>query len=70
MNFLGNLGGGGNMLWLLVLVLILGGDDGCINCDSIIWILLLSRFCGGDSCPGVNNGCGCPNTGNIRNCGC
>jgi hypothetical protein len=50
------------MSWILILLLVL--DDGCMSCDSLIWILLLSRFCGGDDC-----GCGCP-TNTCSNCGC
>ena len=56
--------GGSNMTWILVLLLILGDTEGGTSCDTLIWLLLLSRYCGG--------GCGCG--GNNRfpfggNCG-
>ncbi len=45
---------GSNLTWILVLLLILGdGDNGGTSCDTLIWLLLLSRYCGG------NCGCGC-----------
>ena len=55
--------GGTNLTWLLVLLLLLGdGDNGMgFSCDTLIWLLLLSRFCG-------DNGCGCGNQN--RPCGC
>ena len=57
-----NFAGGNSIWWILVLLLIL--NDGQSTCDSLIWILLLSRFCGNDeSC-----GCGCG--GPARTCGC
>jgi len=62
MGFLNNFGGGGSMWWIIILLLL--SDDGCINtCDSLVWILLLSRFCGGDDC-------GCPGTTRSSGCGC
>lgn len=57
--------GGTNLTWLLVLLLLIGDNDngmGGVSCDTLIWLLLLSRFCGGE------NGCGCGN--NNRSCGC
>lgn len=64
MGCLSNFGGGSSMSWILILLLVL--DDGCMSCDSLIWILLLSRFCGGE-CGETN--CGC--NGNVCNtCGC
>lgn len=61
----GNLGSF-NMMWILVLLLVLGNGDceGGASCDTLIWLLLLSRYCGGDcgcnSCPTrSSNGCGC-----------
>ncbi len=42
------------MTWILVLLLLLGdNDNGGTSCDTLIWLLLLSRYCGG------NCGCGC-----------
>lgn len=63
MGCLSNFANGSSMSWILILLLVL--DDGCMSCDSLIWILLLSRFCGGDDC-----GCGCPNNNTCSNCGC
>ncbi len=54
--------GGNSMWWILILLLVL--DDGGNTCDSLIWILLLSRFCGCEETPSC--GCGAP----TRNCGC
>jgi len=57
--------GGTNLTWILVLLLLLGDNDngmGGVGCDTLIWLLLLSRYCGGD------NGCGCQNQN--RPCGC
>ena len=63
MGCLSDFAGGNSMWWILILLLIL--DDGCGNtCDSLIWILLLSRFCGCEETPSC--GCGAP----TRNCGC
>ena len=57
--------GGTNLTWLLVLLLLLGDNENGsgMSCDTLIWLLLLSRTCG-------DNGfsCGC-NTQN-RTCGC
>ena len=57
--------GGTNMTWILVLLLILGDSEGGTSCDTLIWLLLLSRYCGGS--------CGCGNNGNrfgfSGNCG-
>ena len=67
MGCLNNFCGGNSMWWILILLLIL--DDGGGNtCDSLIWILLLSRFCiCGEETPPCT--CGCAgNTG--RTCGC
>ena len=59
--------GSNNMMWILVLLLILGeGNNGGTSCDTLIWLLLLSRYCGGDS----TYGCGCGSSGTIgRSCG-
>ena len=46
--------GGSNLTWLLVLLLVLGDGDSGVSCDSLIWLLLLSRYCGGN--------CGCGNS--------
>ncbi len=55
--------GGSNLTWVLVLLLLLGDDNGFGgSCDTLIWLLLLSRYCGGE------NGCGCNNQN--RPCGC
>ncbi len=59
--------GGTNLTWLLVLLLLLGDNDngmGGVSCDTLIWLLLLSRFCGGE------NGCGCGCGNQNRPCGC
>ncbi len=58
--------GGTNLTWLLVLLLLLGdGENGNgFSCDTLIWLLLLSRFCGGE------NGCGCGCGNQNRPCGC
>lgn len=58
--------GGNNIMWILILLLILGdGNGGCSSCDTFIWLLLLSRYCGGDG------DCGCGGNGTIgRSCGC
>ncbi|MEG1523766.1 MAG: chorion class high-cysteine HCB protein 13 [Clostridia bacterium] len=71
MGCLNNFCGGNSMWWILILMLVL--DDGCNTCDSLIWILLLSRFCNCGDEP-ANNGCGCGcgcNSAPVgRNCGC
>ncbi len=58
---------GSNLTWILVLLLILGdGDNGGTSCDTLIWLLLLSRYCGG------NCGCGCGDSNRFNfggNCG-
>ena len=55
--------GNNNLMWILVLLLILGegGSGGCASCDTLIWLLLLSRYCG-DSDSGCGCGCGGSNT--------
>ena len=62
--------GNNNMMWILVILLILGeggNGGGCASCDTLIWLLLLSRYCGDSD---SNFGCGCGNSGNIgRGCG-
>lgn len=64
----GNMGGS-SMTWILVLLLVMDNGDGCNSCDTLIWLLLLSRFCGlGDSTPSC--GCGCGNPPTSRSCGC
>ena len=60
--------GNNNIMWVLVLLLILGegNNGGCANCDTLIWLLLLSRYCGGDG----DYGCGCGGSNPIgRSCG-
>ena len=61
--------GSNNMMWILVLLLILGegnNGNGCASCDTLIWLLLLSRYCGGDN----TYGCGCGGSNTIgRSCG-
>ena len=59
--------GGTNMTWILVLLLVLDNDEGC-SCDTLIWLLLLSKFCGLGDC-GSSCGCGCSSTP-TRSCGC
>ncbi len=61
--------GGTSLTWILVLMLIIGdGENGCggMTCDTLIWLLLLSKFCGGDE--GGGCGCGCGST--PTRCGC
>ncbi len=62
--------GSNNMMWILVLLLILGEGNtgnGCASCDTLIWLLLLSRYCGDND---ANFGCGCGGANNIgRGCG-
>ncbi len=61
--------GGNSMWWILILLLILDNGSGS-TCDSLIWILLLSRFCNCDPCNPCNPcSCGCGNQPN-RSCGC
>ena len=77
---------GGSCIWIILLLFCCGGngngifggncgcDNGCGNnnncCDWIIWILLISCFCGngcGNGCGNSwGNHCGCNN----NNCGC
>ena len=56
--------GNNNIMWILVLLLILGegNNGGCLGCDTLIWLLLLSRYCGGDNDTGFGCGCGGSNT--------
>ena len=58
--------GGTNLTWLLVLLLLLGDNESGFSCDTLIWLLLLSRSCGGDN-NGIFGGCGCSQN---RTCGC
>lgn len=64
MGSLSDFAGGNSMWWILILLLILNDGNGN-TCDSLVWILLLSRFCGGES----GLGCGCGATA-ARTCGC
>lgn len=67
MGCLNNFCGGNSMWWILILLLILDDGNGS-TCDSLIWILLLSRFCNcGDDTPSC--GCGCGGT-TRSTCGC
>ena len=67
MGCLSNFCGGNGMWWILILLLIVGNDGECNTCDSLIWILLLSRYCGGES----SCGCGCQSgCGNSCGSGC
>ena len=63
MGCLGDFCGGNSMWWILILLLILDNGEGS-TCDSLIWILLLSRFCGGEC------GCGCQTQQTTPRCGC
>ena len=60
--------GSNNLMWILVLLLILGdGNNGGTSCDTLIWLLLLSRYCGGGE---AAFGCGCGGANPIgRTCG-
>lgn len=59
--------GGTNLTWLLVLLLLLGDSETGFSCDTLIWLLLLSRSCGDGN--GIFGGCGCSQN-NSRPCGC
>lgn len=53
-----------NWWWIIIVLLLIDCNN---TCDSLIWLLLLSRFCGNHS------GCGCEDDGCPRggsNCGC
>ena len=66
----GNMGGS-SLTWILVLLLVMDNGDGCNSCDTLIWLLLLSRFCGLGDCGTSSCGCGCgTTTGTTRSCGC
>ena len=71
MGCLSNFCGGNSMWWILILLLILD-DNGGGTCDSLIWILLLSRFCGNGTDNASSCGCGCGNSASPigRTCGC
>jgi len=58
----GNYGGCSttNWWWIIIILLLLDGNN---TCDSLIWLLLLSRFCGNEE-----NGCG--RTSPVSGCGC
>ena len=43
---MGNMFGGNNWWWIIILILVLGEDNCFGGCDALIWILLLSVFCG------------------------
>lgn len=63
------MGGNNSCMWIILLLLFCGGNNGCGNgcgngilggsnggcCDWLIWILLISCFCGN----GNNDSCGC-----------
>ena len=72
MNFLGD----NNIVWILLLLLIFDNDEcGCgIGCDSIIWLLILSKFCCGErgGRRGIFGGCGCGcgRREEVVGCGC
>lgn len=66
MGCLSNFCGGNSMWWILILLLVLDNGEGS-TCDSLIWILLLSRFCG---CEEETNTCGCGCGQTVRSCGC
>ena len=71
MGGLSNFAGGNSMWWILILLLILNNDNGsCNTCDSLVWILLLSKFCGGDDSSSCGCGCGAGTASTIRTCGC
>lgn len=57
---------GGNSIWWIIILLLLLDNDGN-TCDSLIWILLLSRFC---NCGGHDSDCGCGCGSPVRTCGC
>lgn len=56
--------GGSNLTLILILLLLLGDNENGTSCDTLIWLMLLSKYCGGN--------CGC-NGGNrfgfTGNCG-
>lgn len=51
-----------NWWWIIIILLLLDGNN---TCDSLIWLLLLSRFCGNDG-----NEYGCARTSSGSGCGC
>jgi len=51
-----------NWWWIIIILLLIDGNN---TCDSLIWLLLLSRFCGGEE-----NGCGCARPSVTPGCGC
>ncbi|MBQ4068894.1 MAG: chorion class high-cysteine HCB protein 13 [Lachnospiraceae bacterium] len=57
-------GNGSNCLWLILILLFCGNNDGC-GCgdNNCLWIILLLLFCGGSNNICGNNGCSC-------GCGC
>ena len=59
----GNYGNGSttNWWWIIIILLLLDGNN---TCDSLIWLLLLSRFCGND------DGCSCTRPTTVPGCGC
>ncbi len=71
MGCLNNFCGGNSMWWILILLLILdNGSDECNTCNSLVWILLLSRFCGNEDSGSCGCGCGCGTTPPASRCGC
>lgn len=67
MGCLNNFCGGNGMWWIIILLLLLDNDGN--TCDSLIWILLLSRFCN-CGCGSACTDCGCGCTATPRTCGC
>jgi len=65
MGCMSNFCGGNGMWWIIILLLLLDNDGN--TCDSLIWILLLSRFCGNSN---YDNDCGCGCNTPVRPCGC
>ena len=59
--------GNSSWWWIIILLLLLDNES---TCDSLIWILLLSRFCNGDDTSGCGCGCGCSATPRNTTCGC
>ena len=69
MGCLNNFSGGNGMWWIIILLLLLDNDGN--TCDSLIWLLLLSRYCNCGNGYGANTadyGCGCQSA--PRTCGC
>ena len=53
-----------NWWWIIIILLLIDGNN---TCDSLIWLLLLSRFCGNGE---EGASCGCARSMPTSGCGC